>query len=247
MVFPVSLAEPVTGSLMVPGSPDGGVWRNAVNFVVEDNPNDTSPASTREGTLGQEVRALIVLSLPLAVARLGSVFMGFVDTVMAGRIGPRAIAALALANTVFFLAFIAAMGTLMALEPIIARAVGAGDDEHARSALNTGRYVAVALGVAIAALMLVAPSILAALGQPPDLVEIVDEYLMLVAIGAVPGLLFNAYTAHVNRDRKDEAAALRNDRCQRPQRHPSTTASSTASGRSLSSASSASRRRRSVV
>lgn len=77
-------------------------------------------------TLGQELRALWKLGGPLVVNFLAVAGMSFADTVMAGRLGPRDLAAVAVGGSVWMLGFIFCLGFLMALSPIIAQHYGAG-------------------------------------------------------------------------------------------------------------------------
>ena len=50
----------------------------------------------------QEIRPMLRLAAPLAMAELGWMSMGFVDAVMAGRLGAAAIGAGSLGNMLFF-------------------------------------------------------------------------------------------------------------------------------------------------
>ena len=73
-----------------------------------------------------EARANLKIALPLIAAQLAGVGMGTVDTVMAGRLGKEALAAVSAGanlNVVFFVFF---MGVLMACSPIVAQRAGAG-------------------------------------------------------------------------------------------------------------------------
>src|SRR5262245_33399804 len=74
-----------------------------------------------------EVRATVKLALPVVLVQVGMMAMGVVDTVMVGHVSARALAAVALGNLYFFNAIVLSMGTLMAVDPIIAQAVGAED------------------------------------------------------------------------------------------------------------------------
>jgi len=78
-------------------------------------------------TFRAELRAMIRLAVPIVAVQLGQMLMGVVDTIMVGRVSAEAIAAVALGNLYFFGAAIFGMGALMALDPVVAQAVGAGD------------------------------------------------------------------------------------------------------------------------
>jgi len=83
----------------------------------------SQPSSTPIRT---EIRANLKLALPLIAAQLAGVGMGTIDTIFAGRLGPQALAAVAVGvnfNVIFFVLF---MGLLMACSPVVAHMVGAG-------------------------------------------------------------------------------------------------------------------------
>lgn len=48
-----------------------------------------------------ELKNLLGLALPIMIAQLATTAMGFVDAVMAGRVGPRDLAAVALGNSIW--------------------------------------------------------------------------------------------------------------------------------------------------
>jgi MATE family multidrug resistance protein len=82
--------------------------------------------SSPNANLRAELRANLKLALPLIAAQLAGVGMGTIDTVFAGRLGPRALAAVAVGvnfNVIYFVLF---MGLFMACSPVVAHMVGAG-------------------------------------------------------------------------------------------------------------------------
>ena len=71
------------------------------------------PTLTRLGRLRIELRSLLGLAAPIMIAQLANTAMGFVDTVMAGRVSPRDLAAVALGpNTVLQLPTAAKPGSM---------------------------------------------------------------------------------------------------------------------------------------
>lgn len=73
-----------------------------------------------------EMRANLKLALPLIAAQVAGVGMGATDTIMAGRLGPNALAAVAVSvniNIVFFVFF---LGVFMAASAIVSQRRGAG-------------------------------------------------------------------------------------------------------------------------
>ncbi len=68
----------------------------------------------------KEINKLAVLALPMLVAQVAQVGIGFVDTVMAGGAGKDDLAAVALGSSVFATIYITFMGVITALNPMIA-------------------------------------------------------------------------------------------------------------------------------
>jgi MATE family multidrug resistance protein len=111
--------------------------------------------------------------------------MGVVDTVMVGHVSPEALAAVALGNVYYFGASIFGMGTLMALDPVIAHAAGAGEGVGVARGVQRGLILALLLSLPTALLLLPAPGILAALKQPPEVAPLAGAY----ARACIPGSL----------------------------------------------------------
>lgn len=59
------------------------------------------PVEQKLRRIRQELRSLFALALPMMIAQLAHTAMGFVDTVMAGRVGPADLAAVALGNSIW--------------------------------------------------------------------------------------------------------------------------------------------------
>jgi MATE family multidrug resistance protein len=133
-------------------------------------------------------REMLVLALPIAAVQLGLMAMGVVDTVMVGHLSAEALAAVALGTVYFFAVAIFGMGTLLALDPIAAQAVGAGDREAVAHAIQRGLLLAAALCVPVCLLLIPASPVLLALHQPPGLVAIAGPFCLVSAAG-VPGFL----------------------------------------------------------
>src|SRR5690349_10451607 len=137
-----------------------------------------------------ELRATIALALPVVLVQIGMMFMGVVDTVMVGHVSARVLAAVALGNLYFFNAIVLANGTLMALDPVIAQAVGADDMEAVSRAVQRGIILAVGLSVVTALLMLPAHWLLVITRQQPEIIPDTTAYLQISIPGVLPFLVF---------------------------------------------------------
>ncbi|MGW8264930.1 MAG: MATE family efflux transporter [Longimicrobiales bacterium] len=131
-----------------------------------------------------EFRGVLALALPVAAVQVGMMAMGVVDTVMVGHYSARDLAAVALGNLYFFTAAVFPMGVLMALDPVVSQAVGAGDHPAVGRGLQRGAVLALALGFPGALVLVPGEPILHLLRQPPEVVPVASGY----ALAAIPGL-----------------------------------------------------------
>src|SRR5437868_6580592 len=107
-----------------------------------------------------ELAAMARLAIPVATVQVGLMFMGVVDMLMVGRVSAAAIAAVAMGNLYFYAASIGGVGVLMALDPIVAQAVGADDEPAIARAVQRGLMLAAALSVLSMAVLLAAGPVL---------------------------------------------------------------------------------------
>ena len=129
------------------------------------------------------------ISGPLIVNNLAVAGMNFADTVMSGRLGADALAAVAVGANTWMLVFSACLGLLMAISPLIARLYGAGDLERIGRYSRHGMYIGFGLGL----LILVfgrpfAETFLTFVGIDPAFRHLTVEYVRVLLFGA-PGIL----------------------------------------------------------
>jgi MATE family multidrug resistance protein len=167
-------------------APIGRVVQPRIHAPVSSSaPVRTIPA-TRAPTWRDETRPVLQLAVPVATVQVGLMLMGVVDTMMVGHLSAAALAAVALGNLYFFGCTAFGMGTLMALDPVVAQAVGAHDDVAVTRAVQRGLALAAALSVLVSLAMLPAARVLAALGQPAELIDDAAAY----TLASIPGVPF---------------------------------------------------------
>ncbi len=137
-----------------------------------------------------ELRSLVELAAPIVVVQVGMMAMGVVDTMMVGRVSAAALAAVALGNLYFFVIAIFGVGVLMALDPVIAQAVGAGDRPAIARGLQRAMTLAIALAVVGGVAMAPGEPIMGALRQPDDVVPLAAGYARAAIPGVFPFLAF---------------------------------------------------------
>ena len=133
---------------------------------------------------------LVAVAVPIVTVQLGMMMMGVVDTIMVGHVNATALAAAALGNLYVFGLLVFGMGTLMALDPIVAQAVGARDDEAVARGIQRGLLLAALLAVPTSLLFLPAHAVLGLLGQPADVVPLTARYVAVSIPGVLPFLAF---------------------------------------------------------
>jgi MATE family multidrug resistance protein len=133
----------------------------------------------------RDLRELLALALPVITVQLGMMAMGVVDTIMVGHLSPAALAAVALGNVYYFGASIFGMGALMALDPVIAQAVGAGDREGVARGVQRGMVLAVLLCIPTSLLLLPAPAVLGWLRQPAEVAPLAGAYAQVCIPGTI--------------------------------------------------------------
>jgi len=114
------------------------------------------------------------------------------DLALIGRLGESAVAAAALAHTVYFVSFTFGLGLMAAVSPLAAQAFGAGDVRRIRRSLRVGLWVALLISLPMMASPLYGEHILIALGQAPHSAALAQRYLNGLAWGIAPALGFIA-------------------------------------------------------
>src|SRR5215813_9616938 len=105
----------------------------------------------------QEFRPMFRLAAPLALTELGWLAMGFVDTVMVGRLpdSAAAIGAVSLGSTLFYTIGIFGSGVMLGLDTLVAQAYGARRPEECHRTLWNAIYLATILSPPIMIAVLV--------------------------------------------------------------------------------------------
>lgn len=141
------------------------------------------PSPTRLGRLLIELRSLLALAAPIMIAQLANTAMGFVDTVMAGRVSPRDLASVALGNSIWVPVFLLMTGILLATTPKVALRFGGGLYREIGPLVRQALWLALLVGCAAATLLWNAQSVLHLMRVEEQLIEPAMGYLRAVACG----------------------------------------------------------------
>ncbi|MDP1866027.1 MATE family efflux transporter [Bradyrhizobium sp.] len=152
----------------------------------------TAGATTRGSRLTLELTETLKLAVPIALTQLGQIAMMTTDLALVGRLGDGAVAAAALASSVFFMSFTFGMGLVSAVAPLAAQAFGARNPRMVRRSLRVGLLAALMISLPMILPPLYGEQILLALGQAPATARLAQEYLLGLAWGIAPALWFLA-------------------------------------------------------
>ncbi|MDP1826900.1 MAG: MATE family efflux transporter [Archangium sp.] len=137
-----------------------------------------------------ELSALWKLALPLALAQAGQALMGLVDTWVLGRLSASAQAGAGLGNSLTFTCMFFGMGVMMALDPLVSQAVGAGDQTKARRHFWHGVWLALLTSAVVMVPVAVIPFTLEPFGVAPSVAEGARQYMWWRLPGIAGVLLF---------------------------------------------------------
>ncbi|ROL75405.1 MATE family efflux transporter [Pseudomonas vranovensis] len=145
------------------------------------------PALSRPTRIRTELSGLLMLATPIIIAQLATTAMGFVDAVMAGRVSPRDLAAVALGNSIWIPVYLLMTGILLATTPKVAQRFGAGQHTEIGPLVRQALWLALCVGLIASGLLLSAEPILQVMKVDPQLVAPSMGYLQGIAFG-FPGV-----------------------------------------------------------
>ena len=153
---------------------------------------DHAPPAAPAPSFALELWDTMRLAAPMALTQLSQIAMMSTDLAFIGRLGGDAVAAAALAGTVYFVGSTFGMGLMSAVAPLAAQAYGASDASLVRRALRVGLWAGLFIALPIMLIALNGEAILLALGQAPGVAHLAQNYLAGLAWGIAPMLWFLA-------------------------------------------------------
>ena len=133
--------------------------------------------------VGQELKQLLVLATPIAIAQLSYTSISFVDTVMSGRVGPQDLAAVALGNSIWVPVFLLMTGILLATTAKVAERFGASAQDEIGPLVRQALWLALFVGLIAATALWNAQIVLSWMDVEPALNDKAMDYLRPVAYG----------------------------------------------------------------
>ena len=118
--------------------------------------------------------------------------MNTADTIQVGPLGASALAAAGIGGAIHFVVLFIGIGVLVGMGPLVSQAFGAGRLADCRDVARQGLWLALALSVPVAATMLFGREVALLFGQQPDVAALAGAYMVALAPGVLPVMLFLA-------------------------------------------------------
>jgi MATE family multidrug resistance protein len=141
------------------------------------------PPATRASGVRADATAILTLGLPLLVNNLALAGMSVADTVMGGRLGGQALAAIAVGVSYYQIFMISGLGIMMALSPLVAHAYGSGDDAGVGDYARHGAVIGGVLTLVLVAGLVAVGPVLALIGTAPAIIPDAVGFVHSMAFG----------------------------------------------------------------
>ena len=137
--------------------------------------------------------AIISLGIPILIGQLGTIVVGFADTIMVGRYSTEALASASFVNNLFYTANFACMGFTYGLTPLIGAMFSQGRTNTIGEILRNGVVLNLIFSLLITCVMFLFYINVDKMGQPKELLPLIRPYFLLFLVGLIPTSLFNVF------------------------------------------------------
>jgi len=135
--------------------------------------------------------ALAHLGVPIIIGQVGTIVLGFADTLMIGHHSTLELAAASFVNTMFVLALIFSLGFSYGLTPVVSGLYGRGEHERVGETVRNGLAANMLMALLLVAVMTVLYLNIHRLGQPEALLPLMRPYFIVNLISLPFVMVFN--------------------------------------------------------
>ena len=131
----------------------------------------------------KELKLLLALGIPLVVTQLLQVSYGFVAIIMMGRVGTLELAAIGLGTSLWVMVFLATLGVLMVVSPVVARDFGAKRSESIRETFQQGLWLSSLVALVSWWMMRHVGVVMSLMSVDAAVIPLVESYLKIASWG----------------------------------------------------------------
>jgi putative MATE family efflux protein len=129
---------------------------------------------------------MLALAIPVAFQQLITASLNMIDVLMVGQLGETSVAALGLANQIFFLLILFLFGVTSGMAIFTAQYWGKGDVENIRRVLGLCLAIAIAVSAVFTLVATLLPETLMSIyTEDPEVIRIGSDYLRIVGLSYV--------------------------------------------------------------
>ena len=136
-------------------------------------------------------RELLAIGIPVIIGQLGTIVLGFADTLMIGHHSTEELAAAGLVNNIFALVLISYMGFSYGLTPIIGRLYGMEHTDEIGQKVRNSFIANMMVGSIFTLAMIILYFNLNHIGQPEELLSLMRPYFIVNLISVLFVGVFN--------------------------------------------------------
>ncbi|MTW10570.1 MATE family efflux transporter [Pseudoduganella eburnea] len=169
-------------------------------------PNTISPANLRK-----EATALWKLAWPVLIGQLATVGMAVADVAMTGHTRAAELAAVSTGAAIWSIVLVTVVGTMMAMNTLVAHEVGAGNVQRIPHLVRQGLWKGLGVGLAAALLANLCTLLFDHLQLAPEVNQRASMFVHIISIGLPPFACYRAlygYSASINQTKPVMVIAL---------------------------------------
>ncbi|HSK88235.1 MAG TPA: MATE family efflux transporter [Anaerolineales bacterium] len=131
-------------------------------------------------------RSMLVIALPIALQQLIFAVLNLIDVLMVSQLGETSVAALGLANQIFFLLILFLFGITSGMAIFTAQFWGKGDLEQIRHVLGICLVIAISVGALLSGAAVFLPErLMGFYTEDPEVIRLGSDYLRIVGLSYV--------------------------------------------------------------
>lgn len=136
-------------------------------------------------------RELLAIGIPVIIGQLGTIVLGFADTLMIGHHSTRELAAAGLVNNIFTLVLVSYLGFSYGLTPVIGRLYGMERTDEIGQKVRNSVFANLVVGFIFTMALVVLYLNIDCIGQPDELLVLIRPYFIVNLVSVLFVGIFN--------------------------------------------------------